>query len=241
MSNKKTIHLLIDTSCLWKAGPEFSNPDFRKLLQFSKDGLPRKDGLLRIFIPHIVWEERRTQLIENLYGKVRHLSESFKGITAEFGGSNFVQGLSPPTLSIWSKTEIDAKSKEWMANFAAENGIEIIPLANDHAERSWQRYFNVDPPFNPAVVEREKRRKDIPDAWIFEAAIDVQRMHPDLSALCGDGALSNAMQTQGIRIFKEARQVLDEIEKILDTKPVAKAEKTNDAAPMMVATENKLD
>ncbi len=233
MSDKKTIHLMIDTSVL--RGDGFDDPDFRKLLQLSKD------GSLRIYIPYIVWEERRTQLIDKLYNGARKLSESFETLKSQFSGSIFVQDLSPPALSIWSKAEIVAKSKKVMADFAAENKIEIVPLAKDHAERSWQRYFDVDLPFNPEMEKRVDRRKDIPDAWIFETVIDLHQKYPELFSLCRDGGLSTAIRTLGINVFKESRQVMDEIEKILDTKPEAKAVISDKAMPMMVTTENELD
>jgi hypothetical protein len=63
MADKKPLHLLIDTSYLRRAG--FGDPDFRLLLHFSKT------DRLKIFVPHIVWEERRTQLLEKAFGKIK--------------------------------------------------------------------------------------------------------------------------------------------------------------------------
>lgn len=228
MSDKTITHLLIDTSCLWDAGSDFNHPDFRKLLEFSKN------GELKILIPHIVWEERRTQLLDKLYGKVRGLSESFEALKTQFSGNFLVQSLPPPTLTIWNKAEIDARSKKVMADFADDNKIVIVPLAHDHADRAWERYFNIDPPFNPAVVEREKRRKDIPDSWIFEMAIDLQRKYSGLSALCGDGGLSSAMQSIGIRVFKEFRNVLDEIDRHLFVEVVTDVMEVRDSVSVSV-------
>lgn len=228
MSDKTITQLLIDTSCLWDAGSDFNHPNFRMLLELSKR------GELKIFIPHIVWEERRTQLLEKLYGKVRALNESFEELKTQSSGNLLVQGLTPPTLTIWNKAEIDAKSKKVMADFAADNKLVIVPFAHDHADRAWERYFNVDPPFNPAVVEREKRRRDIPDSWIFEVAIDLHRRHSGLSALCHDGGLSNAMQSIGIRVFKEFRQVLTEIEKPVIDEVAVKAIKGQDSVSVSI-------
>jgi predicted nucleic acid-binding protein len=206
---KETItHLLIDTSCLWDAGSDFNHSDFRKLLEFSKS------GELKIFIPHIVWEERRTQLLEKLCAKVRAITESFEELKTRSSGNLLLQGLTPLTFTIWNKAEIDATSKKVMADFAAENKIVIVPFAHDHANRAWERYFNVDPPFNPAVVDRTTRRKDIPDSWIFEVALDLHHKHSGLSALCHDGGLADAMRSIGIRVFKEFGQVLAEIENL---------------------------
>lgn len=93
MSDKKITQLLIDTSCLWDAGSDFNHSDFRMLLELSKR------GELKIFIPHIVWEERRTQLLERLCSKVQVLNESFEDLKTRSSGNLLVQGLTPPSIS----------------------------------------------------------------------------------------------------------------------------------------------
>lgn len=72
MSDQKITFLLIDTSYL--RAVSFSDPDFRKLPQRSKE------DVLKIFIPHIVREERRTQFREVAYDKVRKLRQQFDGL-----------------------------------------------------------------------------------------------------------------------------------------------------------------
>jgi hypothetical protein len=203
MANQKPLHLLIDTSYLRRAG--FNDPDFRLLLHFSKT------DLLKIFVPHIVWEERRTQLLETAAGKIKTVSDAFDKLKAELPSNFVLDGLLPlPTLRIWTRADVDMKSKKAMTEFAAEHKIEIVPLAPDHANRAWERYFNINPPFDPSK-ERENRRKSIPDSWIFETAIDLHRTCPDLVALCNDGDLSVAMQSHGIRVLKDPRPLIDEI------------------------------
>lgn len=213
MANKKLFHLLIDTSYLRRAG--FNDPNLRLLLHFSKT------DLLKIFVPHIVWEERRTQLLEVAFGKIKTVSDAFDKLKAELPRNFVLDGLPPPTLSLWTRADLDVQSKKAMAEFAAEHKIEIVPLASDHADRAWERYFNTNPPFDPSK-ERENRRKSIPDSWIFEAAIDLHRKHPDLVALCDDGDLSLAMRSDGIRVLKDPEQLIDEIrspivETVVDT------------------------
>lgn len=203
MSKSEIKYLLLDTSYLRKAG--FDHPDFRNLLRLSKA------GKLKIFIPHIVWEERRTQLLEGAYANMRSLSKAFEKLTEQSVRNILFGGLTPPTLIIWTEGEIDTNSKTVMTAFAAENKVEIVPLAPDHADRAWQRFFRVELPFN-TDQPREQRRKDIPDSWILETAIDLARAHPDLVALCGDGNLATALTAIPVRVYGEARQILDEIE-----------------------------
>src|ERR1700731_1560865 len=143
MSEKKTTYLLLDTSYLRKAGSGFDSPNFRKLLLLSKQ------EILHIFIPHIVWEERRTQLRETALAELRKLRAAFDRVNGQIEKNVIFGGLTPPILSVWSELDQDKHSKLAMATFAAENKINIISLATDHADRAWQRYFDAQPPFNP--------------------------------------------------------------------------------------------
>jgi hypothetical protein len=124
--------------------------------------------------------------------------------------------MAPPALAVWSDLEMEAESKSAMAKFAEENCIEILPVGSDHGERAWRKYFNVavEPPFNPRVVDREKRRKDIPDSWIFEAATDLLAQEGTILALCFDENLSSALSSIGVVVFREPADVLNHLEAI---------------------------
>jgi hypothetical protein len=220
-TDKKTFYVFLDTSYLREVG--FGNSDFRKLLEYSKA------NVLKIFVSHIAWEEWRTQYFDKAYAKVLKVDREFEALKVMLPGNFILEGLTPPTLTIWKKSEIDAKSREVMAAFAEENKIHVVALAPDHAERAWRRYFDVGVPFNPEQ-DREHRRKDIPDAWILEAAIDVKGRHSGLIALCSDGKLSDALMSAEIRVCKLTQEVLDEIESALLPQPVPKVEVPSDAA-----------
>lgn len=228
-TNKKTFHLLLDTSYLREVG--LNDPDFRKLLEFSKS------NVLKVFVPHIAWEERRTQYLDKAYAKVLKVQTEFEALQTMLPGNFILEGLAPPALTIWKKTEIDAKSREVMAAFAEDNKIEIVPLAPEHGERAWRRYFDVGTPFN-RDQERENRRKDIPDSWILEAAIDVKARYPGLLALCRDKNLSDALQTADIRICRNTQEVLDEIEAALSPEPVAQIVQTREAGQAVDTVED---
>lgn len=229
MSDKKITHLLIDTSYLFKFGAGLKDPDFMKLLRHAN-----KEGPLKIHIPHIVWEERRTQLLDEAYSSRRKLKKSFEDLETALSTNIVLNGISSPTLlGLWSESDLDAWSKEAMKRFAIANNIEITSLAHDHAERAWDRYFSAKPPFNRSE-DRTIRRKDIPDSWILEAAIDIGKTHPELLALVPDGKLSNALQSHGIRVVNEVQQVLDEIEKSLPLGIIAEAVTTEDAVAVKI-------
>jgi PIN domain len=199
-------HLLIDTSYL--TGVNFGDGDLQKLLRYSRE------GELKIFIPRLVWEERRTQLLECAKSDVTKLRDAFQKVLDRAGRNITLVGLPPPILRLWSNADMDSNSRSALAAFAAEHKIEIVEIAADHSARAWERFFSVGLPYNPDQP-RTQRRKDIPDAWILETAIDLARLHPKLAALCPDGNLSNAFKANSIAVFKTAAEILTRIEESL--------------------------
>lgn len=213
----------VDTSSLRHAG--FRNPDFQKLL------LRSKAKSIRIVVSEIAWEEWRTQMREKACAKARTIRTLFNELKAE-APSNWILGrMPPPALALWEDEDIDSASKQAMAEHAAEHGIEIIPIGSDHGERAWGRYFGikVEPPFNPSAKDRESRRKDIPDSWIFEAAVDLIANGRELSALCRDDNLETALLRIGVKVFREPQEVVAELER--QESPALEAAQKEAAAP----------
>lgn len=218
---KKTVYILVDTSFLRSVS--FGDPDFRKLLEYSKN------QVVKIFVPHIAWEERRTQFLEKACEKVGKVTAAFTRLEAEIADNFILNGMQPPELNIWNDSDINARSIAVMHSFATENDIQIVPLSPDHAHRAWKRYFDIAPPFN-ATQERESRRKDIPDSWILETAIDLVREFPELYALCRDEKLSNALKSIEVSVFATVQDVIDLIEKALPTSTTSGRIKFRDQA-----------
>lgn len=134
-------------------------------------------------------------------------------------------------MSLWEKDEIESRSLEVMTAFAKDNHITIVPIAADHADRAWRRYFETSLPFNPDVPDREDRRRDIPDSWILEAAIDVKREHSSLIALCDDKRFAAALtEVLTIPVFNSAQDVLDHIDGNAHPATIVQSVKTRDAA-----------
>jgi hypothetical protein len=192
-------------------------------------------------------EERRTQYLEKAFEKVRKLREQFADLNNQLSSNFVLSGLPLPSLTVWSDTEIEAQSKRVMESFASENNLEIVLIAADHAERAWRRYFENGIPFK-REAERINRRKDIPDAWILETAIDLKERYPKLLALCDDARLSDALKSYEIGVFKDTQAILDEIEASVLEKPTGHPEPRQEpitpgdatAAAAAVAANDKL-
>lgn len=231
--------LFVDTSSLRHAG--FRNPDFQKLL------LRSKAKSLRIVVAKIAWEEWRTYMRDTECEKARAIRRLFDELKASASLNRILGRLPQPALALWNDEDIDLASKAAMAEHATHHGIEVIPMGSDHDERTWRRYFGVkvEPPFNPAAKDRQARRKDIPDSWIFEVAVDLIADGYQLSALCRDDNLADALLGIGVRVFREPREVVAELERQESpaTEAVALAEPApaQPADPLTVALSRALD
>lgn len=200
MEKLKLTHILVDTNALYK----FWSPDFQMIVKMSKD------RRFKIIVPHIVWEERRTQWLDDALDDVQKLRSAYS--TLERRKPESILGrLDLPPFSIWEREQIVEASRVHMADLAKEYNIEVIPLDPRHAERAWVRYFDVSPPFKPEEI-RLNRRKDIPDSWIFESAIDLFESHKGLVALCEDGKLVKCFESIDVPVFKTAADLVTFLE-----------------------------
>lgn len=218
-----SIPIFWDTSAIREAG--FHDPDCQKLLNYSKS------NNVRLFISHIAWQELRTQFLQSAWSEVLKLQRQFDAVQRRQPSSLILQGLRAPVMDLWDESEIHARSHAAMDEFARDNRITIVPMSTDHADRAWQRYFEASLPFNPEVTDREKRRKDIPDSWILEAAIDVKRDHSGLIAVCNDGNLATALEkVLEIPVFRTVADVVEHLDGAAQPVRTAKGVKTRDSA-----------
>jgi hypothetical protein len=204
-------HVLIDTNFLFRA--HFTHPDFQKLL------LRSQEGKIKIYIPHIVLEEQRTRILAEIHEKLRRARKAFDDAKRAGAYAMFTQGLPDPHMVLWADEDVDRHSKQVFQSFVDDNKIEILKLSPEHAARAWARYFEVAPPFNRQVQDREERRKDIPDSWILEAALDLKARGGQLCALCDDGRLKEALGDEGFEIFGNAQALADRVDAALAVYP----------------------
>ena len=114
-------HVVIDTSVLRQA--HFQSPDFQRLLRLSQK------GAIKIYIPHIVLEEERTNRLQSLVEAIESIHGSLKRLT-DGGFSMLVQGLPAPIVEIWTKEEVSRNSRAVFEKFLSDNKIELIAIAH---------------------------------------------------------------------------------------------------------------
>ncbi len=197
-------HLVIDTSVLWQV--PFHHANFELLLRRARK------GTLKIYIPHIVLEEQRTRILEEMLKAMRAVDRAYRQL--KFGGTYkmFMEGLPDTYLQLWKTEDVIHHTQRVFDKFLDDNKIEKLHVSEKHAVGAWTRYFNVLPPFNPQEI-REERRKDIPDSWILEAALEIKAKRGRHCALVGDGRLKNALKGEGFEIYDNVASLDAEIEK----------------------------
>lgn len=211
-------HIIFDTSLLRQT--PFRHPNFGRLLRRVQQ------GVAKIYIPLIALEERRTQILDE-YDQVIVAANSKLGELKGGSLGMICDGLVNPDLRVPSRAELDRHSIEVLRKYLAANKIEVLPFTGEHGERAWARYFKVSPPFN-GKEKRENRRKDIPDSWIFEAALDVKAKAGRHIALVRDGKLEGAMRDEGFEIWSDIELLDAAIEEATAIVPIR-------AKPIVVA------
>lgn len=215
-------HLVIDTSMLRQL--HFRSADFEQLL------IQSRMGKLRICLPHIVLEEERTsqlakhaKLVDDTRTNLERLQRGMLGM--------LVEGLRAPVVQLWQPDDVEKNSRLTFAKFVEVNKIEVIEISLDHAANAWARYFKVDPPFNPNQ-ERVDRRKDIPDSWVLEAAIEIKARKGRHCALIADNKLAHAFEGEGFAIYRDVQTLLNDVEQATAVVPVRQSVEEQPPVPL---------
>lgn len=187
-------HVIVDTSVLNQA--QFGSARFDKLLRRVRQ------GVVKLYIPEVVLEERRTQLLYDY----NSYAEDARGALLKMSRSPLsmlLEGIPMPgPLDLPSRDDVDRNSRAVFLKYLADNKVEVLPFTAEHAARALDRYMHGKPPFKPAE-KREPERKHIPDSWIFEAALEIQARPGRHCVLVKDDRFQWALQEAGFEIFGE--------------------------------------
>jgi hypothetical protein len=196
-------HIVYDT-CLLRDTP-FGGPVFERLL------LRVAQGVAKIYIPYIALEERRTQLVDEHLKHAASIESTLAAMVRSQQGM-IIQGLPKPEAFLPTKDEVDRNSYSVLGKYLTDNKVEVLPFTIEHAHGAWERYFGIKPPFNPQQA-REHRRKDIPDSWILEAALELKGRTGRHCMLTKDGKLEAALKEAGFEVWEKADLLDKEIER----------------------------
>ncbi|MEL6528838.1 MAG: PIN domain-containing protein [Pseudomonadota bacterium] len=189
LSNLLSPVVLLDTNVI-RATKE-NSPPFQILVQLAKA------KSVRVIIPEIVLEERRTQWREQFLKDVRDGKKALSALDGEHVISQVVSGEFSKATKVLDDLDIEGLSKERYERFISANGFEVRPMDLDDARTAWDWYFSGKPPFKEV-----KNRKDIPDAHILASAKSVAASAPETYFVVGDKAMFDAAsQMDGLTAF----------------------------------------
>lgn len=196
-------HVILDTSVLNAA--QFGSSRFDKLLRRSRQ------GVAKIYIPEVVLEERRTQLLNDYNSH----ADAARGALLKMSQSPvnmLLEGIPMPgPLDLPSREDVDRNSRAVFRKYLADNKVEVLPFTGEHASRALERYLHGRPPFKPAE-KREPERKHIPDSWIFEAALDIKVRPGRHCVLVKDTRFQWALNDAGFEVFGE----VDALDRVIE-------------------------
>ncbi|ANO50065.1 PIN domain-containing protein [Woeseia oceani] len=206
--------VFIDTSYL-RQKAKSQAAEWNKLLRLSRD------RQVDLHIPHIAIEEYRTQCRDHLVAKIEKSKGALQKLEGEWVSNPVTEKLGDPIESdiFPDSSRIEDESVRTIERLVKDNRINILMPAESHGVRVWKKYFSWTSIFCVAVPRnrdersvRDSRRKQIPDAWIYEAAVDLANNNELLLCLCTDDGLSDRLQEHQISIFSSAESVVKIVE-----------------------------
>lgn len=203
-------HVIVDTSILTRA--HFKTGSFERLLRRVQQ------GVLKLYIPQIVVEERRTRLLQE-YGKLARQAEGAILQLQRDHLAMLVEGLPAPACVLPTLEEVDRNSRSVFQKYLADNRVEVLAFTFEHAVRAMERYMQGAPPFNPAE-DRTNERKHIPDSWILEAALDVKARLGRHCVLVNDERFASALTSLDFEVFKDIDSLDSVVEEATAVEPV---------------------
>ena len=210
--NDKPI-IYVDTTCL--RGLSFHDPDWQVLLEASKQ------RTLRIAISEVAFQERCSQWRDELKAKANIVKDAIDKLTAAWNNSPITRNSSindNPYLIAEIKIfdfekYIEDQVIDYANNFIKEYDIEIRKIQEHHTEEVLRKYFCWEEPFDSPTKDRdtrdirEKRKKNIPDAWIIEEAIDLKASGRAIYVLCKDKKMIETFIKKDIQVFETAEGI----------------------------------
>jgi hypothetical protein len=171
-------HVVVDTS-IYRSDPKRSKAAFRALARLAR---ARK---IQIHVPYYIKKEFLTQQYSQLTGAIEGIQGHANAILRKTGHRKFEKYAKTTerdasTLIKKAITWADEEFNEWLKEcHAIEHRVKP-----EHGLRVTDDYFSGAPPFTSA-----KHRNDIPDSFIWQTILDLERKHTPLYVIANDGAL----------------------------------------------------
>lgn len=185
------MNIIIDTSTLWK-DRGFLKSDILLLKKLSKL------ELLKIHIPWIVYKESTSQNLIDVKSGINKAIRELSNLNNKGLHHDDYKKLQQITKELEKlKFEADQSTKRHWEKFITESKANLHELDKKHGEKVMTAYFLGAKPF-----PKPKSRKDIPDAFIYEATKSISEKFGEIHFICADNNLRESIGTyQNCKVF----------------------------------------
>ncbi len=200
MANEPVI--VFDTNCL--KSTSWNAPAFRALVELSSQ------GQVKVFVPEIVFHERRTQWRDEF---AKGSSEIEKVLAHRSNDPLLTpadRAAYQAVLKALPASDAEARSQASFDRYFEEAGFEVVRITGAQTTEAFKRYFAGTTPYKSI-----KARSDIPDGFVFAAMAAVADREGRAFCLCNDNQLVTALSGHtGITVFGSVEDVMQDPELI---------------------------
>ncbi len=181
---RSMIELLIDTN-IYRSDPLRNKASFNAVVRLAKS------GKIRLHVPYFVQWEFISQQIEHYEKNVNSVNQAISNLQRKpipAGLQDKLEKIKEHFLEMEKELTSYPETEfiSWMNDI---QGV-LHPISEKHGERVAKSYFDGTPPF-----KAKKNRDDIPDAFIWQAIVDLSSEHERLFVIAGDNEIRNACET----------------------------------------------
>ena len=197
--DSEPIHVLLD-SCIYRADRKRSKSGFRALVRLARA------GYVQLHVPAYVKGEVITQQQHDVAADINSLKSAADAILRTTDEIHLQQHAKSVEATVeamkassadWLATEFD----KWLSNVDAI----VHPVKPHHAKLVTDAYFEGKVPFRAP-----KHRPDIPDAFIWQVALDLAKEHGKIVVISTDGRLrETAAKHDAMTVYKTLEEFIE--------------------------------
>ena len=191
-------HIVLDTS-IYREKPRLDSKEF-SLLQ----GIASSKKIT-LHVPYVVEREFTSFLENEQREKLQQvITASSRALRFDPYGSVSKQlQVQLEHLETELATLVEERSEAFIRWLKKANAVRH-PLTREQAHKAMEAYFRGTPPF-----KKSRERKDIPDSFIFQSVLELQRNYGrDLAVIVKDSNLASSIQDTDIQCWSSLREFL---------------------------------
>lgn len=190
------VRVALDTTAL-RRDPAMRGGGFEALARFAEA------GYVEVYIPQVVASEFASPsavAAEALASSKKALAELRRHVSGDL--NNRIDAFE--TELVGALAAAQQQADDTLAKWIKRTDAEVVAIAANHSEQVFKRYFAGQPPFREA-----KSRADLPDAFIFQAFLDLARAG-DLLVVTADKRLATALSSvQNVAVFRDTKALIE--------------------------------